>query len=215
MHPTANSRAFIENLPLITLNARRVMPGVRLLSRMDNNELKAEADQLIQECRLPELLAAYPRWFIGGSYSYDLMCWRDLDVYVLDSRHDLKRCFDVAYELTHLLSAKKSRFTNNVGGEPNGLYWGIKLGDERQGAWKLDVWFLDLESYEQHANYSEVMRERLTVENRAVILEIKEAHWRRPEYRDTITSDLIYRAVFDAGVRTADDFDRFLAKGAA
>ena len=59
------------------------------------------------------------------------------------------------------------------------------------------------------------MRERLTVENRAVILEIKEAHWRRPEYRDTITSDLIYRAVFDGGVRTADDFDRFLAKGAA
>jgi hypothetical protein len=182
---------------------------------MDNKELKVEADLLIQECRLPELLAVYPRWFVGGSYSYDLMCWRDLDVYVLDPQHDLKRCFEFAYELTRLLSAKKSRFTNNVGSEPNGFYWGIKLGNERQGAWKLDAWFLDLVSYEQHANYSANMRERLTTENRLTILEIKEAYWRRPEYRDTITSDLIYRAVLDSGVRTVNDFERLLARGAA
>jgi hypothetical protein len=31
MHPTANSAALIENLPLAQLNARRVMPGVRRL----------------------------------------------------------------------------------------------------------------------------------------------------------------------------------------
>lgn len=106
---------------------------------MDGKELKAEAESLIQGCRLPELLAAYPLWFVGGSYSYDLMCWRDLDVYALDPQHDLKKCFEIGYELTRRLAAKKSRFTNNVGGEPNGLYWGIKLGDVRQGAWKLDV----------------------------------------------------------------------------
>jgi hypothetical protein len=176
---------------------------------MKNKDLKAEADLLIQECQLPELLAVYSRWFVGGSYSYDLMCWRDLDVYVLDPQHDLKRCFEIAYELTHRLAAQKSRFTNNVGGEPNGLYWGIKLGDERQGAWKLDVWFLDLRSYEQHADYSVSMRERLTTETRSAILEIKEAYWRRPEYRDTITSDSIYRAVFENGVRTTSDFEHF------
>lgn len=95
---------------------------------MENAELKAEADLLILACRLPELLAVYPSWFIGGSYSYDLMCWRDLDVYVLDPMHDLKQCFEVGYELTLRLTAKKSFFTNNVAGEPSGLYWGIRLG---------------------------------------------------------------------------------------
>ena len=182
---------------------------------MNNTELKAEAELLIQECCLPELLAVYPRWFVGGSYSYDLMCWRDLDIYVLDPQHDLAQCFEIAYSLTSRLAAKKSRFTNNSGGEPNGFYWGIKLGDERQGAWKLDVWFLDLGSYEQHANYTVSMRERLTTETRSAILEIKEAYWRRPEYRDTITSDQIYRAVFNHDVRTVSDFERFLAGGAA
>jgi hypothetical protein len=182
---------------------------------MDNKELKAEADQLMQECHLPELLAVYARWFIGGSYSYDLMCWRDLDVYVLDSQHDLKRCFEVGYELTQRLAAKKSFFTNNVGGEPNGLYWGIRLGDTRQGAWKLDVWFLDSDSYEEHANYSTNLIGRLTTEERLAILEIKESYWRRPEYRNTITSDLIYRTVLDNGVRTVDNFELFLIQGTA
>jgi hypothetical protein len=177
---------------------------------MDNAILKAEADLLIRGCGLPELLAAYPRWMIGGSYSYDLMCWRDLDIYILDPEHDLRRCFELGYQLSSRLAAWKSRFTNNLGGEPRGFYWGIKLGDVRQGAWKLDVWFLDLAGYEQHAAYSSGMCERLTAEQRASILEIKEAYWRRPSYRDTVTSDLIYRAVLDQGVRGVGDFERFI-----
>ncbi|HEX8891593.1 MAG TPA: hypothetical protein VF779_20760 [Pyrinomonadaceae bacterium] len=179
---------------------------------MNNEDLKSEADQLVLECGLPELLATYEGWFIGGSYSYDLMCWRDLDVYILDAQHDLKHCFEIGYELTHRLNARKSRFTNNVGSKPNGLYWGIKLGDERQGAWKLDVWFLDSQSYDEHAAYSTSMRERLTPENRATILLIKESYWQRREYRDTITSDMIYRAVLDKGVRSVSDFARVLTE---
>jgi hypothetical protein len=178
---------------------------------MDNAQLKTEADLLILRCGLSELLAAYPGWFIGGSYSYDLMCWRDLDIYVLDPQHDLRRCFEVGYELTRRLAAKKSRFTNNVGGEPNGLYWGIKLGDERRGAWKLDVWFLDRASYEAHAAYSAKMNERLTAETRSIILALKEAYWQRPEYRDTVTSELIYQAVLNSGVKTIGDFERFIS----
>lgn len=177
---------------------------------MNNNELKAEADVLVQRSSLPELLSGYSAWFVGGSYSYDLMCWRDLDVYVLDPHHDLKRCFDIGYEVTKHLAAKKARFTNNIGDEPNGLYWGIKLGDERQGAWKLDLWFLDSKDYAQHAQYSESMRARLTAETTIAILQIKEAFWRRREYRDTITSDLIYRAVLDAGIRSLQDFEDYL-----
>lgn len=182
---------------------------------MNNEELKREADQLIRRCRLAELLAAYPSWFVGGSYSYDLMCWRDLDIYALDPQHDLKRCFEVGYELTLRLSAKKSRFTNNLGGEPDGFYWGIKLGNERQGAWKLDVWFLSAASYEEHAAYSSFMRERLSAQSKSVILAIKEDYWRRPEYRDTVTSDMIYRAVLEGGVRSTGEFERLLKKSEA
>ena len=190
--------------------ARSVVITYTPNARMDNQELKAEADLLIERVGLAELLTSYSRWFIGGSYSYDLICWRDLDVYVLEPQHDLKRCFDVGYEVTQRLAAKKARFTNNLGGEPNGFYWGIKLGDDRQGAWKLDLWFLGEADYERHLNYSAEMRRRLTAETRLAILGIKEVYWRRREYRDTITGDLIYRAVLNHGVRSVTEFERFL-----
>jgi hypothetical protein len=170
---------------------------------------------VVLRCRLPQLLAGYQSWFIGGSYSYDLMCWRDLDIYILDSEHDLKLCFDVAYEVTRRLDANKSRFTNNVGGEPDGLYWGIKLGDILQGAWKLDMWFLDQHGFDDHVAYTARMNERLTADSRAQILSIKEAYWQRPEYRDTVTGDLIYRAVLDNSVVDLDGFEQFLKQKAS
>jgi hypothetical protein len=182
---------------------------------MDNTELKKEADLLVLQCGLAELLAIYPAWFIGGSYSYDLMCWRDLDIYVLDPSPNLKQCFEVGYELTLRLAAKKSFFTNNVGGEPSGLYWGIRLGDVRQGAWKLDLWFIDQIGYQQHAVYSSNMVEKLTPENRAIILRIKEEYWQQACYRDTVSGDMIYRAVIDKGIKTVSEFEEFVNKSAA
>jgi len=67
---------------------------------------------------------------------------------------------------------------------------------------------LDAASYEQHENYSAEMRKRLNPETRLAIFEIKAAYWQRQEYRDTITGDLIYRAVLDHGVRSLADFER-------
>jgi hypothetical protein len=178
---------------------------------MNNEELKHHADSLMAACGLADLLAFYPRWFVGGSYGYDLMVWRDLDFYVLDLKHDLRACFDVALALSERLPAWKARFTNNMGREPNGYYWGLKTGDERDGAWKLDLWFLDEDGFDAHRRYAAMMNERLTAETRKTIREIKEFSWRRAEYRDTVTSDHIYRAVLDSGVREVNEFEEWLA----
>lgn len=35
--------------------------------------------------------------------------------------------------------------------------------------------------------------------------------WRRPEFRDTVTSDRIYRAVFESGLTNVSDFERFVS----
>ena len=72
-----------------------------------HERLRQAADRLLKNCGLAKLLADYSNWFIGGSYNYGLMCWRDLDVYVLDPQHDLKKCFEIGYELTRGLSATK------------------------------------------------------------------------------------------------------------
>lgn len=78
------------------------------------------------------------------------------------------------------------------------------------GGWKLDLWFLDEAGYEKLSKYCDSLRLRLTPETRSAILEIKEAYWRSREYRHTITSDSIYRAVLDHDVRTVHQFARLL-----
>jgi hypothetical protein len=54
------------------------------------------------------------------------------------------------------------------------------------------------------------LSKRLTPENRLSILASKEAYWQPIEYRDTIASDLIYRAVLDESVSSVGDFERFV-----
>jgi len=185
-----------------------------MLKSLDlNARLQKEADGLMAQVHLPELLKEYEEWFVGGSYAYHLMCWRDLDIYVLDREHNLKRAFNVAYELAVRLKARKVRFTNNVDSEPKGLYWGIKMGDERRGAWKWDLWMLDREDYERHQKYVAALHKRMTPSARLAILEIKGAYWQKREYRDTITSDQIYRAVLDHGVTSTEQFAEFVARG--
>ena len=183
---------------------------------MDTNAtLQQEADTLLERVQMRQLLAAYESWFVGGSHSYDLMCWRDLDLYVLDPTYNLESCFTVAKEVTQRLAARKSRFTNNLGqfeDGPSGLYWGIRLGDSPFGDWKLDIWFLAKNEYENHIDYAKQMRRRLNDESREAILSIKKSYWQRSEFRKSVTSDLIYRAVLDEGVRTPNEFESFVKR---
>ena len=69
--------------------------------------------------------------------------------------------------------------------------------------------------YEQHVAYSSSLRAQLTAAHRSIILAIKEAYWRRPEYRDTVICDLSYRAVLDKAIRSVEEFEVYMKATAA
>jgi hypothetical protein len=91
-------------------------------------------------------------------------------------------------------------------GLPHGLYWGVYLGDERQGAWKIDIWQTNEQAFDVVCRNGEALAARLNDTNRAVILEIKTACWRHPEYRRGFTSGDVYAAVLERGVRDVPGF---------
>ena len=91
-------------------------------------------------------------------------------------------------------------------GLPRGLYWGVYLGDERQGAWKIDVWSTDSAGFEAVREFMEAIAGRLTEANRKTILAIKEAVWRHPEYRRGFTSVDVYGAVLERDVEDVAGF---------
>ena len=63
------------------------------------------------------------------------------------------------------------------------VYWGIYLGDERSDASKIDIWQTRRQAFELVRRFGDGLSARLNDTNRAVILEIKAACWRHPQYR--------------------------------
>lgn len=181
-----------------------------------DERLRAEADALLQERGLQQLIEEYAPVHITGSYTLHLMVWRDLDLAMEAPTISVPEFFDLGKRITMLLSPLKMFFTNNRDHDgsryPRGLYWGIRLGDVRRGAWKIDLWAFDSDECRAKVRECDALKRRLNDENRLTILRLKSQLWDTAQYRDTITSQDIYEAVLDGGVDTLDGFFKHLEK---
>lgn len=175
-----------------------------------NASLRREADLILYRQGLASMTQRVGEIFVGGSYFFDLMVWRDLDIYIRAPEVTLDDFFDLGARITKHFDAWKAFFTNNRDADSPGLYWGIRLGDHRKAAWKLDIWAIDDAAFDQRIQHAQAFVDRLTPKTRAAILEIKQHYCNDPRYRDTITSASIYQAVLDHGVTTPAQFQAHL-----
>jgi hypothetical protein len=156
------------------------------------------------------VLAEYGRVEPMGSYALKLMAWRDLDVYVVRDDVDRDLFLAVGGKLRELLSPHKMVYRDELlaqtSGLPSGLYWGIYLGDERAGAWKLDVWALGEAAFEAARSSQDDLAGRISERHRSVILRLKGAVWQHPGYRKTFSSRDVYSAALDEGITDVDEF---------
>jgi hypothetical protein len=177
-------------------------------------ELRAEADRLLAS-GLRRALDDYGDIHIVGSYALRLMAWRDLDIHVVRPAIDQRGFFELGARIADVLSPARMHFRNELvmqtPGLPRGLYWGVYLGDERTGAWKIDVWTSDDAGFRAVERFAERLRGALTDDVRAAILRIKAAVWDHPQYRRSFSATDIYSAVVDEGVRDVDGFTAYLA----
>src|SRR5215212_10654138 len=156
-----------------------------------SKEIRSEADDLLRS-GLQTILARHGDVHIVGSYALGLMTWRDLDIHVVRQELDVTAFFDLGGEIARVLKPHRMHFRDEsvVGtpGLPSGLYWGIYLGDERNGAWKIDIWQTNQQAFDLVRRFGEDLAARLNDTSRAVILEIKSACWRHPQYRREFSS---------------------------
>src|ERR1051326_8117974 len=111
-----------------------------------NDLIKKEADEILHSKGLLQILNSFGTPHISGSYSLDLMTWRDLDIYLEAGNITTKDFFLLGEKIATALNPLKMSFRNEIiaktKGLPNGLNWGIYLGNERAGAWKIDIWLV-------------------------------------------------------------------------
>src|SRR5438874_1091255 len=82
--------------------------------------------------------------------------------------------------------------------------------NERDGAWKIDIWVVDKIECERLLNYCTNIQNKLTPEKSFHILDIKSQCWKDPEYRRSYSSTDIYDAVLERGITTINAFREYL-----
>jgi len=178
--------------------------------------LRAEVVELLDARGLRRIFADYGTVHVTGSYALRLMTWRDLDIYLEVPDLSLGWFFEMGGRTAALLSPARMTFHRDREGhsELNGheaLYWGIKpdtIGEQ----WKIDLHAVRPGSVRPLLARNERIAARLTPETRLVILRLKDACWRHPEYRKGFASQDIYDAVLDHGVRDGHGFKAFLLR---
>jgi hypothetical protein len=181
-----------------------------------DESLRAEADGLLWRKGLHSLLERYGQVHLTGSYALKLMAWRDLDLYLITEGILVSDFFRLGGEIADLLSPMRMSFRNELiartEGLPQGLYWGIYLGDERAGGWKIDLWAIDREQFLVLDEFCRDIERKLTASARLKILQIKSQCWMKPGYRRTFSSRDIYQAVLAEGIDNLDAFDAYLQR---
>ncbi len=182
------------------------------------NALHDEASLLLEKTLLP-ILEQYGKVSVGGSYSYKLLNYPDLDIDVVSEDASKDLFAKLSGELIKLDYTSKFKSGDRVnyphthtGKRPFG-YWvspDINFGDN---IWKLDIWLQTPEWYTGDTNrYAE---ELVTIsdEQRIAILSLKEELIEKNLYgvgKEFISVN-VYEGVLRGDVKTIDELRNFLA----
>lgn len=184
------------------------------LQQTDEN-IREEARKIIYERGLDNILHFYGIPHYTGSYALQLMTWRDLDIYVETNNLDVTNFFELGKKIASAFEPVKMSFRNEIilktPGLPTGLYWGVYLGDERNGAWKIDIWAMMPGDCRQRLEYCNNLSKQISASQKISILNIKSQCWKDPAYRKTFSSNDIYNAVLKHAVTDIEGFKKYLA----
>ena len=179
--------------------------------------LQAEAEQVRVQLDLERVLGSVGDPVVVGSAAMGLMTWRDLDITIVCPSLDRRQVLGIATELAGHQDVKVMQYRNDTGRwnqeperYPDGLYLGLCYHPSELPEWKLDLWFVDDPVRQPDLGHLRTLPERLTDDARLAILQIKTLWSARPQYGASVRSWDIYTAVLDHGVRSTDEFNRWL-----
>ena len=180
-----------------------------------NKTITSEADNILHDYGLLEMLSRYGNPVTWGSYLLGLMTWRDLDIYLETSEINETKFFQLGKDIALLLKPHRMHYRNEFIGQtpglPSGLYWGIyTIFPEFADEWKIDIWSIDSHQLEAYKREFDVLKSDINTDNRPIILAVKYHFCNHPEYRRAFTSMDIYHAVIDEGIRSVKEFSQWL-----
>jgi hypothetical protein len=174
----------------------------------DANKLKTDAKSFLEESNIIGELEKFGQVSVVGSYMFNLMTWKDIDIEISNEEMNPEQFFDLGEYFFEQLGPKSMKFEDRVKYPskhvPNGYYWGIVSDSD----WKLDVWYMnDYDAKLNEKKRNELFR-NLNEENRELILAIKNSD----DYMKHFTSMDVYKAVLKDQIKSVSDFYMMLTR---
>jgi len=175
-------------------------------------KLHKQAEKILKDLNLIEVLKKYGVPKIVGSYALELMSWPDIDIVVITEpnyKHYLN-LVNYLFEKEDIYSLNLQDFRKSIYPDrPQGIYCGISYIVKPNTFWKIDVWFFpDVKAFDV---INEV-KSKLTDINRAIILKIKNEMREKIKHGKEISGIDVYKAVLENGVRDLEGFRQYLKK---
>lgn len=175
-----------------------------------SQRIKDEADKLLQETKLTELLSCFGKTDLGGSYAYNLMVDRDLDFggTVQSVTPELRA--QIAHTFVQQPWAYSVNMTDRVNfeplsnlGAPRGLFLGLTIPFPTE-RWNIDIWLTVGDKLPQDELAQRVLG--ATNEQKTTMLQIKYELMKSGQKEKGITSAEVYKAVLDKNIKTTEEF---------
>jgi len=175
-----------------------------------SKKFKREADGLLEESKLLDILSKYGEVKLTGSYVYNLMMSGDIDIEVYGD-FTREKAQGILNDLISRTSFTGYMFFDWVKYEqpkwPKGYYIGFKqIMPGHQNQWKIDIWFM-----KENRNNSDKYFDKLSNiddETKEIILKLKE-HIKSTNWQ--ADSMQIYDAVLDHDIKSVEEFEGYLA----
>ncbi len=170
--------------------------------------LKQEATRLLAELNLAELLKKYGQVHLTGSYEYDVMTRRDIDICVEVASPSIELLFSMGKDLALLPGVGSMYYRNEfelqTPGNPRAMFWCVDMqrhdGHGTQ-TWKLDVLVSSPDEVNRVLAKGMELLRRIDKVKRENILRIKGALSATSDYGKAYRSTDIYQAVIEGGVK--------------
>lgn len=181
-----------------------------------NNELlkqsekvKKDADKILKDLHLKNILSKYGKVKFVGSYDYGLMLNEDIDLHVIVDKLDRENAikilneFIVKSEVLGYMFFDWMKYSDDK--FPTGYYLGLNLkADGYEKQWKIDIWLRESNDG-NNIFFDDLIKDRLNQENKLVILDFKQ---KVRENKLKIPSNEIYKVVLDEGIVDWEEFKK-------
>ncbi len=192
------------------MNRKKLISKNKIL--INSQLIKKEAEELLAEHNIIEILSKYGTVKFTGSYELDLMYKKDIDISLINDNLSVSDFTALGKELIDKLNTPSVYYRNTritpVSKRPeNALYWGIKTEE-----WFIDIWAMNKFTYLKAEKYIKEIKSKLNNHNRIIILQLKDELLKSQKYGKDFGSRELYDAVLNYNVTNTTEFKNYLTE---